>query len=87
MSLPTCKKNSYVDSTMRCFLMPEEIENSKEHRVIPDNSVVPEIRTVRDYFRFRERMERLAEFYGSPLVVKDEQGLPNIRREILRRAH
>jgi len=53
---------------------------------IPDNSSMPIFQTLSDYFRYRQRMKRLAEYYKkTPLKVPDEQGLPHVRREILDR--
>lgn len=60
----------------------------KESRSIPDNSSVPKFSSLHDYFEYRRRIQRVSRFYRkTPLTISDEQGLPNVRREILRRAH
>lgn len=48
---------------------------------IPDNAVAPVIRTIADYYAFRNRCRRRIErLTGQPPVIPDEQGLPNHRR-------
>ncbi len=55
---------------------------------IPNNSSPPQIRNLKDYFRYRRRLERITRFYRkAPLNTLDEQGLPNVRREILRSSY
>ena len=50
---------------------------------IPDNAEAPEIRTVFDYYAYRARCRRRIErLTGKPLILPDEQGLPNTRRRV-----
>jgi hypothetical protein len=60
----------------------------KETPSIPDNSSEPKLASLHDYFEYRRRIQRISNFYRkTSLSIPDEQGLPNVRREILRRSH
>jgi len=55
---------------------------------LPDNSFHPDLSNLQAYFRHRQRLRRIAQFYRkTPLIVNDEQGLPSVRREILAGSH
>ncbi len=54
---------------------------------IPDTSWIPKIKSLKEYFQYRRRIERIAKFYRkTTLKLQDDQGLPHVRREILNSA-
>ena len=64
-----------------------KLSNTKAFK-IPDNASTLKICCLSDYFNYRRRLQQLTKFYRKvKMNLPDEQGLPNVRRELLQGTH